>query len=57
MPRKKKSEKYSPKAKKLIKEIRKVEEQEYGTKEFIHGILIGLVVGFIIGILIFQGGL
>jgi len=31
---------------KLIQELKKLEEVEYGTKELIHGLLIGIVIGF-----------
>lgn len=33
---------------KLMHEIKKLEEIEYGTKELIHGLLIGVVIGFIL---------
>jgi F0F1-type ATP synthase assembly protein I len=32
----------------LEKEIRDMENVEYGIKELIHGILIGIIVGFVI---------
>ena len=34
--------------KKLDKQIEEMEEIDYGIKELIHGILIGLVMGFIL---------
>lgn len=31
---------------KLVQELKRLEEVEYGTKELIHGLLIGIVIGF-----------
>ncbi len=39
---------------KLDKEIEAMESSEYGVKELIHGILIGVVVGFIIAWLLLK---
>ena len=33
---------------KLDKEIEDMEQSEYGIKELIHGILIGIVIGFVL---------
>ena len=30
----------------IIQELKKLEDVEYGTKELIHGLLIGIVIGF-----------
>lgn len=30
----------------LIQELKKLEQVEYGTKELIHGLLIGIIIGF-----------
>ena len=40
--------------KEIIKEIEQLETIEYGLKEFIHGILIGMVLGFIVAWIVFQ---
>ena len=34
--------------KNLIQAIKKLEETEYGTKELIHGLLMGIIIGFIL---------
>jgi len=39
---------------KLDQEIEEMENSEYGVKELIHGILIGIVVGFIIAWLLLK---
>jgi len=31
-------------------EIRKLEQSEYGLKEFLHGLLLGLIIGFLIAV-------
>ena len=35
-----------------LDKMQKLEEIEYGMKEFIHGLLIGAVIGFIIGFIV-----
>ena len=34
----------------LSEEIRRLEHSEYGLKEFIHGLLLGLIIGFLIAV-------
>ena len=38
----------------LDKELRVMESAEYGLKEFIHGLLIGVVFGFILALFILR---
>tara|TARA_Y100000310_G_C20682363_1_gene816722 strand:- start:670 stop:789 length:120 start_codon:yes stop_codon:yes gene_type:complete len=39
----------------MVKKIvRSKEEIEYGTKELIHGILMGVIIGFILGMLLMK---
>lgn len=39
---------------KLIGEIKKLEETEYGTKELIHGLVMGIVIGFILAMFLLK---
>ncbi len=39
---------------KLLSELQRLEEVEYGVKELIHGILIGIIVGFLIALLLLR---
>ena len=34
----------------LREEIQRLEHSEYGLKEFIHGLLLGLIIGFLIAV-------
>jgi len=36
-----------------LEQLQRLEEIEYGFKEFLHGILIGAVIGFIIAMVMF----
>ncbi len=36
-----------------LEQLQRLEEIEYGFKEFLHGILIGAVIGFIIAMVLF----
>lgn len=38
----------------LDKELKVMEESEYGIKEFIHGMLFGVIVGFILAWIMLQ---
>ena len=38
-------------SKELIKEMQRLEEVEYGLKELITGLLIGIIIGFILAVL------
>jgi len=39
---------------KLIQAIKKLEETEYGTKELIHGLLMGIIIGFILAMFLLK---
>ena len=39
---------------KIIQEIKKLEEREYGTKELIHGLLLGIIIGFLLALLLLR---
>jgi F0F1-type ATP synthase assembly protein I len=38
----------------LSKEIEKLEEMEYGIKELIHGLLIGIIIGFFLAMFLLK---
>ena len=38
----------------IITELQKLEGTEYGLKEFIHGLLIGVIVGFLIALMLLR---
>ena len=38
----------------LIQELERIEEIEYGTKELIHGVLIGIIIGFFLAMLLLS---
>jgi len=40
------------KTKELEKEIQKLEEVEYGLKELITGLLIGIIIGFLLAVIL-----
>ncbi len=40
--------------KKLMKAIKNLEETEYGTKELIHGLLMGIIIGFILAMFLIR---
>lgn len=42
------------KDKQLLKEIKRLETVEYGMKEFIHGLLIGLIIGFFLAMMLLK---
>ncbi|MBN2422811.1 hypothetical protein JXB41_06280 [Candidatus Woesearchaeota archaeon] len=44
----------SDKIKKLSEEVERLEKIEYGTKELIHGVLIGIIIGFVIAWLLLR---
>ena len=37
---------------KVLEELHHIEEIEYGTKELIHGVLIGIVIGFFLALIL-----
>lgn len=37
---------------KVVDELHKLEEIEYGTKELIHGVLIGIIIGFFLALVL-----
>lgn len=37
-----------------IETVTKLEEIEYGTKELIHGLVMGVVIGFILAMIFFR---
>tara|TARA_Y100000310_G_scaffold345764_1_gene469570 strand:- start:4404 stop:4544 length:141 start_codon:yes stop_codon:yes gene_type:complete len=39
---------------KLIQAINKLEETEYGTKELIHGLIMGIIAGFILAMILLR---
>lgn len=39
---------------KILQEIRKIEAVQYGIKEFLHGLLIGIVIGFFIAMMLLK---
>jgi len=39
---------------KLVQAINKLEETEYGTKELIHGLLMGIIIGFILAMFLLR---
>ena len=39
---------------KIMAELKKIEAVEYGLKEFIHGILIGLIIGFFLAMIFLK---
>lgn len=41
-----------PKSKELEREIQKLEEVEYGLKELITGLLIGIIIGFLLAVIL-----
>lgn len=39
---------------KMLQEIKKIEAVEYGIKEFLHGLLIGIIIGFFIAMFLLK---
>lgn len=39
-------------SKEVLDELRHIEEVEYGTKELVHGVLIGIVIGFFLALIL-----
>lgn len=36
----------------VMRELERIEEIEYGTKELIHGVLIGIIIGFFLAMIL-----
>ena len=36
----------------ILEELHRIEEIEYGTKELIHGIIIGIIIGFFLALVL-----
>ncbi|MDP7115892.1 MAG: hypothetical protein QF915_02445 [Candidatus Woesearchaeota archaeon] len=39
---------------KILTELKRIEAVEYGLKEFIHGVLIGLIIGFFLAMIFLK---